>query len=192
MGKTLTGGMEHEGNINLLTPEQQRYLSMIGTPGVAGGAQNAFQQFLQPVTPESYQDIFQQSVVDPAMMQYQQSILPALQQRFVDANAGSSSALNQALAQSATDLTTALGQQYGQFYQQGQQNQLNALNLLNPLAQQRTFEPLISQSSGILGPLIGLGGQLGGAGIGAYGMNQAANRMGNSPYSYSGGYSRGY
>lgn len=188
MGDTLMGGIEHEGNVSLLSPTQQRYLSMIGTPGVAGGAQNAFQQFLQPTTPESYQDIFQQSVVDPAMMQYQQSVLPAIQQSFGDANAGSSSALNQALAQSASDLTTSLGQQYGQFYQQGQQNQLNALNLLNPLAQQRTFDPMISQSSGILGPLLGLAGQLAGAGIGAYGMNRAAGQMANSPYSYSRGY----
>lgn len=175
MGKTLMGGVEHEGNVNLLTPEQQQFLSLIGTPGVAGGAQGAYANFLQPVTPESYQEVFNKSVVEPAMQNYSRNVVPALQQRFVDANAGSSSALNQALAQSATDLTTSLGQQYGQFYQQGLANQLQALGLLGGLSSQRTFEPLISQSQGILGPILGLFGNVGGAGINAYGNMQAAN-----------------
>lgn len=177
MGKTFFGGTEHEGNVDLLTPQQQQFLSSIiggQTGNLAGGA---YQQFLQPITPESYESVFQKSVVDPAMMQYERSVLPALQQRFVDANAGSSSALNQALSQSASDLTTMLGQQYGQFYNQGQQNQLNALSQLGGLGTQRTFEPIISQSQGIMGPLLGLLGSLGGAGIGAYGMNQAANTL---------------
>lgn len=179
MGKTLMGGTERGENVGLLTPQQQKFLSLIGSPGVAGGAQQAYQQFLQPVTPESYQDVFQQSVVDPAMMNFEQSVLPAIQQSFGDVNAGSSSALNQALGQSAQDLTTALGQQYGQFYQQGQANQLNALQQLQGLAGQRTFEPQFTQTQGILGPLIGMAGQIG------------AGAMG-SPYGFGGGATRGY
>lgn len=99
------------------------------------------------------------------MMNYEQQVLPALQQRFVDANAGSSSALNQALAQSANDLTTGLGAQYGQFFQNQQANQLSALSGLSGLAGQQTFSPLVSQSGGILGPLIQAGGQAGAAAI---------------------------
>jgi len=97
------------------------------------------------------------------MMQYERQVLPAIQQRFVDANAGSSSALNQALSQSAQDLTTGLGAQYGQFFNQQQANQLSALSGLGGLAGQQTFQPLVSQGQGILGPLIGAGGNIGAA-----------------------------
>lgn len=99
------------------------------------------------------------------MMQYEQQVLPAIQQRFVDANAGSSSALNQALAQSAGDLTTQLGSQYLNFFNQQQANQLSALSGLGGLAGQQTFQPLVSQSGGILGPLIQAGGQAGAAAL---------------------------
>lgn len=163
MGKTLMGGATHEGNIDLLTPEQQQFLG-----GILGGpmsqlAGQAYQSFLQPYSAEQYEDVFNKAVVDPAMMQYEQQVLPAIQQRFVDANAGSSSALNQALAQSAGDLTTQLGSQYLNFFNQQQANQLSALGGLGGLAGQQTFQPLVSQGGGILGPLIGAAGTIGGA-----------------------------
>ena len=124
-------------------------------------AGQAYQSFLQPYSAEQYEDVFSKAVVDPAMMQYEQQVLPAIQQRFVDANAGSSSALNQALAQSAGDLTTQLGSQYLNFFNQQQANQLSALSGLGGLSGQQTFQPLVSQSGGILGPLIGAAGQIG-------------------------------
>ena len=92
--------------------------------------------------------------------------MPSIQQRFVDANAGSSSALNQALAQSAQDLGTSLGSQYMNFYNQNQANQLAALSGLGGLAGQRTFQPVISQQQGILGSLLGGLGALGGGWLG--------------------------
>jgi hypothetical protein len=116
---------------------------------------------LQPTSPQQYEDVFNKAVVDPAMMQYEQKVLPSIQQKYVDANAGSSSALNQALSQSASDLTTGFGQQYGQFFQNQQANQLGALGALGGLANQQQFQPLINQSGGILGPLIGAAGQIG-------------------------------
>lgn len=96
------------------------------------------------------------------MQALEQQILPAIQQRFTDVNAGSSSALNQALAQSATDLSTALGSQFGQFAQNQQQQQLSALGLLPSFLTQQQFQPIVTQQSGILGPLIGAGGMVGG------------------------------
>lgn len=121
------------------------------------------------------QSAFQKGVVDPTMQTYNQQVVPGLQQRFVDANAGASSALNQALSQSANDLSTSLGSQYLQYQQGQQQNTLNALGQLGGLAGQRTFEPMINQQQGILGSLLGAGGQIGaglamgpgGLGIGA-------------------------
>lgn len=99
------------------------------------------------------------------MQTYNQQIIPGIQQRFVDANASSSSALNQALTQSATDLGTMLGSQQLDFFKQQQANQLSALSGLGGLAGQQTFTPLISQKQGILGSLIGAAGNIGAANI---------------------------
>lgn len=158
MGKTLMGQTTHEGNIDLLTPEQKSFLSNV-LGGAAGQASGAYGQFLQPYSPEQYQDVFQKSVIDPSLQAYNQQVLPSIQQRFVDANAGSSSALNQALAQSAENLTTGLGAQYGNFFQNQQNRTLNALGQLGGLAGSRTFNPIVQQTPGILGPLIGAFGQ---------------------------------
>lgn len=128
-------------------------------------AQQAYQQFLKPYDAQESQDLFQKSVVDPSMQVYNQQVVPGIQQRFVDANAGSSSALNQALGQSANDLGTMLGGQYLDFYKQQQANQLSALSGLGGLAGQQTFTPLISQKQGILGPLIGAAGTVGAAAL---------------------------
>jgi len=121
------------------------------------------QQFLQPQGVEDYQDVFQQTYVDPAMQAMQQQIIPGIQQRFTDANAGSSSALNQALAQSASDLSTSLGSQFGQFMQGQQQNQLNAMGMFGNMMGQQTFSPLVQQRPGILPGLLNAGSQVGAA-----------------------------
>lgn len=138
--------------------------------GVGPQAQQSLMGLLQGFDPQQNQDMFQQAFVDPAMMQFEQQILPAIQQRFVDAGAGSSSALNQALGQSAADLSTMLGSQMGQFTQQqqalGQQGQLGGLGALQGAIGQQAFQPMIQQRQGLAGPLIGaagtaLGGHLG-------------------------------
>ena len=103
--------------------------------------------------------MFQQTTIDPALQALQQQILPAIQQRFADANASSSSALNQALAQTATDLSTSLGSQFGQFAQGQQQLQQGARGQALPFLTQPTFQPVLEQKQGILGPLIGAAGQ---------------------------------
>lgn len=139
MGKTAFGSISHEGNADLITPQQQEMFTKAGDiyGNMAG--------------PEAFQTGF----VDPMMMQFQQQTLPAVQQRFVDANAGSSSALNQALAQSAQDLQTQLGQ----YYMQAQQG---AAQGYAGLAGQRQFEPLIAQRQGWFGPTMGALGQAAG------------------------------
>lgn len=144
---------------NLLSPEQQQFLSQaLGGQGAAG---EAYGQFLQP---QDYEQTFQEKIVEPATRAYEQRVVPGLQQRFVDANAGSSSALNQALAQGASDLTSSLAGQYTNFLQGQQQNTLGALGQLGQLAGQRTFEPY--QQGGILGALLGAGGQAFGSWLG--------------------------
>ena len=113
-------------------------------------------------------EAFQQSVVNPLMQNYQQQVLPAIQQRFVDANAGSSSALNQALASSANDLVTQLGSFYLPFRQSQQQTQLSAAQGLAGLAQPQLgyaglqnsiYQNAQGQRMGALSGLNGLAGQ---------------------------------
>jgi len=154
MGKTFTGGVSHEGNVSMLTPEQEALYSQ-GITQLGPQFLQAFGSFLQPQNMEDYQDLFQQAYVDPAMQTLQRQILPGIQQQFADAGAGSSSALNQALAQSATDLSTQLGQQFGNFYQQQQANQLGALGAFMPYSTQQTFSPMIHEQQGLLGPAVG-------------------------------------
>ena len=134
---------------------------MLGGAGSQAG--EAYGQFLQPQSQEDLQGAFQKGVVDPMMQTFQQQTLPGVQQRFVDANAGSSSALNQALSQSAENLTTSLGAQYLPFMQGQQQNTLSALGQLGGLAGAQSFQP--HRQEGIAGDLLQTLGTLGAAGI---------------------------
>ena len=158
------GSTKQKGNVNLFTPEQSSYLSGIIGP-TAGQASQAYQQFLQPYSPEGYQDVFQKSVVDPTMQQYQRSILPSIKEAFLGNDESGSSALNRAIAQSATDLGTGLGQQYGQFFQNQQSNQLSALGQLLSSLGIRGFEPVLQQRQGLAGPLLGALGSIGGGAL---------------------------
>ena len=154
MGKAIMGGdPQVTGQVDMLTPQQQQYLTQ---------ALGGYSQMAQGMNPKQMQGAFQKSVVDPTMKQYEQQVLPSIQQRFVDADAGSSSALNQALTQSASDVTTGLGSQYLNFLQGQQSNQLNALQGMGGLAGQQTFQPMVNQNQGLLGPLLQALGQMGG------------------------------
>lgn len=118
-------------------------------------------QFLQPYDPQQYDEMFQKSFVDPAQQQLQRQIIPGIKESMLGANESGSSALNQALSQAATDVSTALGSQYMNQFNQQNQNALQALGLMGGYAGQQQFQPYFQQRQGILGPLIGAGGQLG-------------------------------
>lgn len=158
-----------------MTKEQQNYLKSI-MGGAQGGAGNAYKQLLEG-NGAGFEDQFQQGVVDPAMKTYSQDILPAIEQRFTDANAGSSSALNQALSKSSEDLTSMLGGQRIQ-YQQGQQQlqqqgQLGALGQMLQMLNSRQFDPIVQgPQGGMLKDIIGATGNIaGGAMGGGFGLN---------------------
>lgn len=153
MGQTLLGGTQMGPNIELLSPEQRNFLSGI-LGNIAPQAAEQYSQMLQPKAPGDYQELFQQTYVEPAQRALERQIIPSIQQSFVDVGAGSSSALNQALAEAATDVTSRLGTQMGQFMQGQQQLQLGALGQLGGLAGQRTFQPTMVQQPGALGPLL--------------------------------------
>lgn len=159
MGKTLTGKTKIK-QAPLQSKAQRKAQESI-LKGLTPGFKSTLGSFFTQSSPDELQDIFQQSYVQPALMALEQQIAPAIQQRFVDANAGSSSALNQALAQSARDLSTALGSQYGQFVQNQSTQQLQALGVFAPLLTGQTSAPIAQQKQGLLGPLLQAGGALG-------------------------------
>lgn len=148
----------------MLTPEQQQLFSSV-LSGLGPDFMESFGSFLQPQSQEDLQATFQQTYVDPAMQAFEQQTIPAIQQAFVDANAGSSSALNKALAASAAGLSTQLGANYGQFAQNERNSQLQGINQFLPLLTGSTFSPQFQQRQGILGPLLSSAGQVGGAAI---------------------------
>lgn len=169
MGRTLMGGISQEGSVNLLTPEQQSFLSNVLGSNV-GQAQQAYFDFLQPQSPEQFSQMFQQSFVDPSLKLLKEQIAPALQQSYLGGDEKASGSLDLALSQSAKDVTGMLGQQLMSQYNLGQQNRLSALGGLQGLIGQRAFQPLIRQDQGILGPILSaLGGVAGGALGGGFG-----------------------
>lgn len=153
-----------------MTKDQRRLLRNT-LKGVGGDFSSTLMQLLNPEFGQSgFEDQFQQGVVEPAMRDYTESILPALEQRYGDINAGSSSALNQALARSSEDLTNMLAGQrigyQGQQQQLRQQAQSTALQQIMNLMGQKAYQPIVQgPSEGLVKPLIGAGGQLGSAAI---------------------------
>jgi hypothetical protein len=164
IGRTLMGGATHEKNIELLTPEQKQFLSSL-LMQTSRPAVNAYSQFLQPYNPQQFENFYQKSFIDPSQQALQRHFIPQIKENFLGLDESGSSALNRALTQSATDLSTSLGQGMLGQYNQTQANQLSALSGLGSLAGAQTFQPVVSNQQGILGSLLGLGGQLGGAAL---------------------------
>lgn len=164
MGSTKT---KQIGEASLASNEQTNFINQI-VGQLTGQAGGAYGDMTQEYDPEQFQQMFQQAFVDPAMMNYSQQVVPGLQQQFNDANAGSSSALNQALASSAKDLSTGIGSQMGQFYQNYQSNKLGALGQMGGLAGTRILDPIIQEGYNSTGDWIGLAGSAMGAAGAAY------------------------
>ncbi len=154
------------GQAELMTPEQRNFLSQILSGSTGSQASGALGNLLQGYN----EDFFQKSVIDPSLRTYQRDILPAIGQQFISADAGSSSALNQALAKSAEELSQTLaGQRLGLQQMAGQQ-QLGGLGILGSVLGQRSFQPIVQDAQpGILGDIIkalgGFGGNLIGRGF---------------------------
>lgn len=102
----------------------------------------------------------------------QQKALPAVQESMAGEGSRESSALNQAMAQAAADVSTQIGGQAGQFYQGQQQLQQNAMNQLLTVLNSPEFAPYIQQNMGILPLLVQLSGNV--AQGGAKGMTGGA------------------
>ena len=132
MGQTMLGGVSSQGSVDLLSPDQKNFLSQLLT---------------RPTDSGQFNDMFQKSFVDQSIQNLQRQIIPTIKEKFMGLDSAGSSALNQALAQSATDIATNLGsQQMNQYNQQIGQG-LQGL-------QTNAFMPLINQKQGLLPALL--------------------------------------
>ena len=145
LSNLLFGGTQNLGNIELLEPSQRQLLQSLTSPQTAQRSQQALQNLLA-FDPAAQKQLFQESIVAPTLETYQQQVIPYIQQYYSDLGLGSSGALNQALAQSATSLGTQLGAQQMDFYKTQQAGALGALGQLSGLSTTPTQAPLIQQS----------------------------------------------
>jgi len=138
-------------------------------------------------SPERITETFQQAVAKPAIQQFQEQIAPGIQERFIGAGAGRSSAGMRALGTAGERLQETLSGQLAQQLQQGeqfsQQAQLQALmNALGLGLRTPTFEnvqiPGQQSTLGTLAPfaLQALGTAAGGF-LGGPGGSALANRL---------------
>ncbi len=142
---------KHLGDVGLLDPSQQNYLSQILGGQSGEQAHGALGNLLQNYD----EDFFQKSVIDPSMKSYREQILPEVQQGFAGAGAGSSSAFNQTLARSAQELASSLAGKRLDLQQNVAQRQAGGLGVLGSALGQKTFEPMIQgPSKGLIGDIL--------------------------------------
>jgi len=153
----LLGGTNSE-LLNLLSPEQQQFLSkLLGSQ--TQNANNAFGNFFQQYSPSQYNDFYNESFVQPAQKVLAEQIIPQLKEA-LGQDQSSSGALNRALTQASSGVATGLGQNMLNQYNQSQTNRLGALNTFSGIGTARTQEPIVHQKSGILPAILSAVGQM--------------------------------
>lgn len=151
MGQAWTGTPGRQtGMASNFNPEVESLFSKYIQGGPGGGqgiAQNplyqqasqATQQNLGQFNPQQFEQLFQQGIANPTIRNYEQQVLPAIQNRFSDQSNLYGSGLNQALNQSAQELTGGLGElrarHQGQAYESHQNRQLQSIMQALGLAQ---------------------------------------------------------
>lgn len=171
LGDFLFGTSGGVKKIDRLTKEQKDALrGLLQGPGIREEqpyqmAVSRLTDFLGPQGAEAF--------AGPIMQQFEEEVIPGIAERFGGIGAGSSSALNQALAQASVGLGTNLGQLRAQLQQSLMPQALSFAqapfsNLLQAL-QVEPYEFVQQQGGGgIAGPLLSaagmaLGGPIGGA-----------------------------
>lgn len=158
----LFGSKDKIKNRSTLSPDQMNLLNNLISSLTGGGG--AFGDLFGAFDPSQAADVFQKGVSDPAMRNFQQRIMPGIQQSFADQ--GASSGLYNSLAGAGRDLQENLSSQLANFIFQSQQQQKgNQLSGLGLGLGTQTMQPYIQQgSSGFLPGL--LSNFAGGAGVG--------------------------
>lgn len=148
---------------NLLSPEQEVTLSQLNTflSSQIGKGEEKFggqltaeasplqrllfgggEQIASNILDPSFStDVFQRTVADPALRNFQQSVIPNISQQFSNVGALRSSGINRALARAGQDLTQNLATQQSAFVQSQKDKQLSDILGLSQLGgQQRGIE----------------------------------------------------
>ena len=86
----------------------------------------ALDSLLNPNSQQS-QDYWNKAFVNPALMNWQQNIMPRVREAFISRNAGESGAANTAIARSGRDLSTQLSGQLANILNEAENRKLQAL-----------------------------------------------------------------
>lgn len=129
------------------TPDQEQLLKLIieGLSGGNGPLKDLFGEF-DPAA-------FEAGVSKPALQQFQDEILPQLQEKYIAGNQVGGSGMHRAGAKAATDLQSKLAELMYNAQNQQKQNQLTGLNTaLGTKATENIYRP---GTEGIAKPLLG-------------------------------------
>ena len=156
----MMGSTQNAGNVDLLNPQQQQFLSQL-----LGRSSD----------PGQFDQMFQESFVNPAQQQFERYTIPGIKSQFLGTDSSGSSALNQALGQASTDMYSSLqNQKLNQYNTQTNQG-IQGLGV-------KAFQPMIQENEGMLSTILrilaagGAGYLAGGPAGAAVGAGVAANK----------------
>lgn len=151
------GKMKQEST---LTPEQQELMSLI-TEGLASG-EGALGELFGDFDPDS----FEKGITKPALKNFQDEILPLIQEKFIGGNQVGGSGMRRGQLKAGSDLQERLAALTYQAQQQQNQNKMAGLQTgLGVRGVENIYRP---GTSGILGGFLQGAGQGAGQGIGKY------------------------
>lgn len=110
----------------------------------------------KPFDPQQYNQYFQQGVADPAMKMYNEQIAPSIQSQYHSPHGIYGSALNQAINQSASDLSGNLNSLRANYLGQSQQQHASG-QLQHVLSQLGLAQAPMNQQAGLVNSILGAG-----------------------------------
>jgi hypothetical protein len=143
-GRFLLGSEDKARKFDKYTPEQKQLFSQLFQ--ALGMDEGPLSDIFGEFDPQATQDFFQKSVADPSMRNFQQQVIPGIQQSFADQ--GPSSGLYNSLATAGRDLSENLSSTLAQYmYQAQNQNQQNRIQGVNSGLQNSPYETFVKRGS---------------------------------------------
>jgi hypothetical protein len=150
-GEFLFGKKDKTKQLSTLTPEQQELMSLINE-GLTSG-QGPFADIFGGFN----QDQFDKGVAQPAMKNFQDNILPQIQEKFISNNQALGGGMQRAQMKAGTDLQSQLA---GLMYQAQQDAGKNKMSGINTPLGTKTFDNIIKKgTTGVIPSLLQGGGQ---------------------------------
>lgn len=135
-GEFLFGTKGKNKKLSTQTPEQEQLLKLM-TEGLASG-----EGPLKDIFGEFDPAAFEEGVSKPALKQFQDEILPLLQEKFISGNQVLGSGMQRAGAKAGTDLQSRLAQLMYEAQNQQKQNRVQGLNTaLGTKATENIYKP---------------------------------------------------